>query len=71
MPKLLQRVRRLEAQLTDPSGLAPHSAAWFESWEDILERLMAGEDPTYPGRFPLAVTDRIIERADREDGLLR
>ena len=40
------------------------------SWEDIFERFTADENPIFPGRFPLAVTDRMIEGADRADGLL-
>ena len=70
MPNLLQRIRRLESRLTDTTGLAPYSEPWFAYWEDIFDRLMAGENPTYPGNFPLAVADRMIEQADRADGLI-
>lgn len=70
MPKLLQRILKLESQLTDTTGLAPYSAPWYAYWEDIFERLMAGEDSIYPGRFPLAVADHMIERADMADGLI-
>ena len=71
MAGLAQRLRRLESRLTESGGLAPYSAEWFAYWEDIFARWMAGEDPIFSGRFPLAVTDRIIERADRADGLIR
>ena len=70
MPNLLQRIHRLESRLTDTTGLAPYSEAWYAYWEDIFDRLMAGENPMYPGNFPLAVADRMIERADREAGLI-
>ena len=67
MAKILQRLRRLEKRLTDASGLVPESEVWFAYWENIFERWMAGEQPTFVGRFPLAVTDRIIARADMAD----
>ena len=67
MAKILQRLRRLEKRLTDASGLVPNSEEWFAYWENIFDRWMAGEQPAFLGRFPLAVTDRIIARADRAD----
>lgn len=70
MATLLQRLRRLESRLTDGSGHVPYSERWYSYWESIFDRFMAGENPTFPGRFPLAVTDRMIERADRADGLI-
>ena len=70
MPSLRQRLQKLEKGLKDASGLVPDSEAWFAYWENIFDRWMAGEEPAFPGRFPLAVSDRIIERADRADGLL-
>ena len=54
MPKLLQRIRRLESRLTDTTGLAPYSEPWFAYWEDIFERFTADENPIFPGRFPLS-----------------
>ena len=47
-------------------GLVPHSEAWFAFWEDKFDRLMDGEAVDMRG-FTLAVTDRIIERADRAE----
>jgi hypothetical protein len=70
MATLLQRIRKLESRLTDTTGFAPYSEAWFEYLENIFERLMAGENPIYPGNFPLAVADRMIERVDREAGII-
>ena len=70
MPSLRQRLQKLEKGSKDASGLVPDSEAWFAHWESIFDRWMAGEEPAFPGRFPLAVVDRIIERADRADGLL-
>lgn len=69
MRSLARRLGRLETQLTDATGLAPHSGKWFTYWENILDRWLDGEEPVIRGRFPLEVTDRLIERADREEGL--
>ena len=70
MSNILGRLRKLETRFTDRTGLVPDSEPWYAYWEDIFGRFMAGENPTFPGRFPLAVVDHIIERADRADGLI-
>ena len=49
----------------------PRSEQWFAYWEGILDRYLAGENPAHPGRMPLEVVDRLIERADREMGLIQ
>lgn len=66
MRSIANRVKRLEMRLTDPTGLVPHSEAWFGHWEGILDRYLAGENPAHPGRIPLEVVDRLAECADRE-----
>ena len=66
MRNLIRRLQKLEAGLTDASGLVPHSEAWFAFWEDKFDRSMNGEPVDMRG-FSLAVTDRIIERADRAE----
>ena len=67
---LLGRIRRLETRFNDNTGLVPHSEEWFAYWEDIVARYLAGEVPQHRGKIPLEVTDRLIERADREEGLI-
>ena len=64
MRDLLRRVQRLEVRLTDATGLVPHSEAWFAYYEDQFARWEVGEE--FP-LIPLAVIDRIIEDADREE----
>jgi hypothetical protein len=59
---LLGRLQKLEARLTDATGLVPHSEAWFSYYEDQCERFAAGEDVPF---IPLAVIDRIVEEGDR------
>jgi len=66
MREILRRLRQLENRLTDSTGLAPHSEAWFAYWEDIIDRLLAGEEPAFRGPIPIEVTDRMIERAEKE-----
>jgi hypothetical protein len=62
---LHRRLQKLEGQLTDGTGLVPHSDAWFAFWEDKLARDMDGEDVDKRG-FTLAVVDRIVEAVNRE-----
>ena len=45
MTNLQRRLRKLESELTDPSGLVPHSKAWFEHWERRIDQVIAGDDP--------------------------
>ena len=33
MTNLQRRLRKIEAQLTDPSGLVPHTPKWLEYWD--------------------------------------
>ena len=70
MSNILRRLRRLETRFTDHTGLVPDSEPWYAYWVVIFDRLMSGENPTYPGNFPLSVADRMIERADREAGII-
>lgn len=64
MRNLVRRLRKLEGQLTDATGLVPHSEAWFAYYEDQFAKWEVGEE--FPC-IPLAVIDRIIEEADREE----
>ena len=63
---LERRIRKLESRQFDSTGLVPHSEAWFAFWEDKLERNQAGEEVECAG-FTIAVIDRIVEAADREN----
>lgn len=64
MRNLVRRLRKLEERLTDATGLVPHSEAWFAYYEDQFARWEVGEE--FPC-IPLAVIDRIIDEADREE----
>jgi hypothetical protein len=75
MPKLLQRIRKLEARSTGYNGLVPETEEWFAYWEKIFhdwtDALLL--DPSavpahpFPRGVALAITDRIIAQADEAD----
>ena len=44
MSNVLQRLRKLEAQMTDGCGYVPHSEAWFEYWAERYDRFLATGD---------------------------
>jgi len=64
--KLDRRLRRLEANQFDASGLVPHSEAWFAYWTDIVDRSLRGEPVDCTG-ITIAVFDRFVEAADRAE----
>jgi hypothetical protein len=59
---LSRRVRKLEARLTNITGLVARSDEWFAFWGDKIERLIAGEPPERIGRIPLEVIDQMREQ---------
>jgi hypothetical protein len=63
--KLDRRLKKLESRQFDPTGLVPHSDAWFAFHERTFDRFEAGED-IGDAVVPLEVIDRIVEAADRE-----
>ena len=65
MSNVLRRLKKLEAQLTDRSTYAPHSAAWFLHWlERCGEFLTTGDGAAIEG-MPLAFLDEVVERGAR------
>jgi hypothetical protein len=53
MTNLQRRLRKLEGQLTDGSGLVPHSQKWLHHWEQRIYRMLTGKEPGAPGCIPL------------------
>lgn len=45
MSNLLRRLRKLESELTDHSGLVPHSPAWFSYWFQEIESYVSDQQP--------------------------
>jgi hypothetical protein len=58
MSNLLRRLRKLEAQLTDHSGLVPHTKPWRDYWSPRIEGLMTGE--VVDQKIPFEVIDTLI-----------
>ena len=58
MVRFERRLRNLEAQLTDLSGLIPHTKPWFDYWIARVDKLLAGEE--LDEKIPLAFLDALI-----------
>jgi hypothetical protein len=67
--RLDRRLRKLEARLTDRSGLVPHTKRWFDYWMVRLEQLIDGERPDES--IPIEFCDALIAAADRTDAAIR
>jgi hypothetical protein len=58
MARFERRLRKLEAQLTDRSGLIPHTEPWWDYWMAIVGKLIAGEN--LDELVPLEFVDALI-----------
>ena len=59
MTNLQRRLLKLEAQLTDVSGLVPHSKQWLDYWDrEIYEYATSGIWPTV--LFPIDAVRAIM-----------
>ena len=65
MRNLVRRVKRLEQQHFDATGLVPRSEAWYEFYWDKMDRLLAGEDIGM--RIPLEAFDEMMRRGELAD----
>jgi hypothetical protein len=65
MLNLRRRLHKLEARLTDSSGLIPNSQAWLDYWHVKAARILDGEDPD---KIPIAYLDAIIAAEKKYDG---
>jgi hypothetical protein len=61
---LERRVQKLEALLSDGSGLRPDSPEWLDYWARKASRILTGEEPGQPGCIPLEVWD-VVGNPDR------
>jgi len=62
MSNLLRRLRKLEAQLTDHSGLVPHTKPWRDYWSPRIEGLITGQ--VVDQKIPFEAIDALIHGAD-------
>lgn len=64
-----RRLKKLEVELTDESGLVPHSTKWRAYWLDWMQKLVNGENP--PGKMPIdafrSVVDDVVVPPDPDD----
>ncbi len=65
MSNLQRRLRKLEARLTDSSGLIPNSQAWLDYWHVKAARILDGHDPD---KIPIAYIDAIVAAGAKHDG---
>jgi hypothetical protein len=66
MIRLRQRLRKLEARMTDKKGLVPNSPAWIDYWRNATDRILSGEDLAPAERIPMAFVDLILDEARQE-----
>lgn len=64
MSNLLRRLRKLEAQLIDHSGLIPHTEPWRDYWSPKIESLITGE--VIDRKIPLEVVDALVHGAEAD-----
>jgi hypothetical protein len=64
MARFERRLRKLEALLTDRSGLVPHTQAWWDYWLATMGRMIAGEE--MDERIPLEFIDALMAKAQRD-----
>ena len=65
MLRLEGRLRKLEARLTDRSGLIPHTQEWLDYWMARMEKLVNGEP--FDEKIPFEFLDVLVGRGDAED----
>lgn len=58
------RLRKLEARLTDCSGLVPHTEAWWGYWLAMVDKLIAGEK--LDELIPLEFVDALIVKGESD-----
>ena len=68
MSNLLTRLRKLEAKLTDRSGLVPRTKRWLDYWLPKVDSVIRGE-LSEPGCIPLEVIDAVVAGDQRGESL--
>ncbi|MBZ5619282.1 MAG: hypothetical protein LAQ69_11255 [Acidobacteriia bacterium] len=60
MTNLQRRLHKLEAHLTDPSGLVPHSRKWLVYWDTQIHDYMTNEQAE-PVRFSVEAVRAVMK----------
>jgi hypothetical protein len=66
MSNLQRRLKKLEALVTDDTGLVPGSPRWLAYWNERLNKFIAGEDDLRDGKIPLEVIRAYVQTAEPE-----
>jgi hypothetical protein len=65
MASFERRLRKLEARLTDCSGLVPYTTTWWDYWTIRINQLCTGEKPDV--LIPFEVFDAFMRLADADN----
>ena len=66
MSNLHRRLKKLEALVTDDTGLVPDSPRWWAYWTERLEKFIARDEDAKHYKIPLAVIRAHIQAAESE-----
>jgi hypothetical protein len=65
MSVLHRRLRKLELQMTDGSGLVPHSDGWHRYWTERFDQFLTTGDGNAIQGMTLDFVDALLARATR------
>ena len=67
-----RRLTKLEAHMTDPSGLVPHSQKWLAYWDrQMYDYAMDAERRRPAALFPLEAVRAVLQYSDNPASLFR
>ena len=69
MTNLQRRLKKLEAYLTDPSGLVPHTQKWLEYWDRQFNLFLTGQHPNALRNCSVEVLHTVMTRVDNPASL--
>src|SRR6185369_1049070 len=71
MANFERRLRKLEANLTDGSGLVPHSLEWLQYWDRKIYAFMKDPEHRWPKQlFPLDAFEAALQWAGDPKSLI-
>ena len=70
MTHLERRLRKLEALITDPVGLVPHTQKWLEYWGEQFYLFMSGQDRKAIWDGSIAAYRAVFKHADQNPASL-
>jgi hypothetical protein len=70
MTNLQRRLKKVEAGLTDPAGLVPHSKKWLAYWDRQYYFFLSGKDRSAIWLSSIAAYRAVMKYAEREPSSL-